>query len=438
MTDTEFISILHREIEASTGCTDPGSICLATANAVCLLENSPEKICITLSRDVYKNAVGVGIPGIYESGIELAAALGVILRAPEKGLAILSDVTEERIAQVRREVAKGYITVTYGETANPLYVKAEVWSGQDHAAAVIAGDYSNVVELSKNGNVLLERPIAVAEEEQYPLMSYTVRELYDFVLSIDTEKLHFLLDYAQKNMDAAQQDLDAPNMKLGRLLKGRMQPGRDDLFSVINNAQAYTAAAGEARMRGMNVTIMSLAGSGNHGITSLIGVLSVARDLHCTEEKTIHALAISAMITVYIKGYIKRMTAFCGCGVAAATGVAAAVVYLLDGTFAQSVHAMQSVLGTLGGMFCDGAKESCAYKLSIATSTAIQYAYLSMQDCYIPERMGIVGATIEQTFANMGRLNDPGMLETDRLLVSIVQNNQKGDKQDEGIPGTSD
>ncbi len=428
MTHSEFLTILHGEIEASTGCTDPGSICLATANAVCLLENHPEKVRITLSPDVYKNAVGVGIPGIYESGIELAAALGILLRAPEKGLAILSGITEELVRQARQEVAKGYITVLYGEAPNPLYVKAEVWSGTDSAAAVIAGDYSNVVELVKNGEILRKKPLAVTEEEQYPLMKYTVQELYDFVLSMSVDELHFLLEYAQNNRDAAQKDLEAPNMKLGRQLKGRARPGQEDLFSVINNAQAYTAAAGEARMRGMNVTIMSLAGSGNHGITSLIGVLSVAHDLHCTEEKTIHALAISTMITIYIKGYIKRMTAFCGCGVAAATGVAAAVVYLLGGTWEQSVHAMQSVIGTIGGMFCDGAKESCAYKLSIATSTAIQFAYLSMHNCYIPERMGIVGATIEQTFANMGKLNNPGMVETDRLLVSIVQSNQKGDE----------
>ncbi len=424
MTSAEFLSILHAEMEASTGCTDPGSICLAVANAVHALGKDPEGIKVTLSRNVYKNAVGVGIPGIYQSGIELAAELGVLLRAPDKGLEILAGITEEMIEEAKREVKKGKVTVVYGETPDPLYVKAEVWNGEDSASTVIAADYSNIVEIEKNGNYQKKIKIVSAETEQYPLLQYTVQELYDFILSMDPADLTILLEYARYNMDAARMDLEHPKMKLGKQLKNRVS-SRGDMLDVVNCVQANTAAAGEARMKGMNVTIMSVAGSGNHGITSFVGVLSAAEALGCNEVETVRALAISAMITIYIKGYIKRMTAFCGCGVAAATGVAAAVVYLLGGTFQQSVHAMQSVIGTIGGMFCDGAKESCAYKLSIAASTAVQCAYLAMNDCYIPERMGIIGSTIEETFANMGMLNDPGMLETDRVLVSIVQNNQK-------------
>ena len=157
-------------------------------------------------------------------------------------------------------------------------------------------------------------------------------------------------------------------------MKERLPDKHNDLFDVVNYAQMNTAAAGEARMKGMNVTIMAIAGSGNHGITNFLGVLSVAESLGCTREQTARALAISSMITIYIKGYVKRMTAFCGCGVAA--------------------------------------------------STAIQFAYLAMEGCHIPKRVGIIGPTIEKTFENMGRLNNPGMVETDKVLVSIVQANK--------------
>jgi L-cysteine desulfidase len=186
-----------------------------------------------------------------------------------------------------------------------------------------------------------------------------------------------------------------------------------------------TAAAGEARMMGLIVPIIAIAGSGNHGITNFLGVSAVAEELGATELKTARALAISSTITIYIKGYVKRMTAFCGCAVAAATGVAAATVYLLDGCYGQMVQTMQSVIGTLGGMFCDGAKESCAYKLSTATAMAIQFAYLAMKGCGIPNGIGIVGNTIEDSFYNLGQLNNPGMVETDRIIAQLIERTLK-------------
>lgn len=420
----KLIRVLKTEIEPSTGCTDPGSISLAVAAATAALGRFPEKIDVLLSPNVYKNAVSVGIPGSYQSGVELAAALGALLKKPEKGLAILSDVTEELLERAKQEVEKGCIKVGYGQTPDPLYVRADVCAGSDTASAVIEFDYSKIVEVSRNGEKLKQLN-AQQDEESYPLLGYPLRQLYDLILSADPESFSFLLDYAEQNLDAARQDIDSPLMRMGRLMERRSPSKRSDLFDVVNRAQANTAAAGEARMRGMNVTIMAIAGSGNHGITNFVGVLSAAQELGASRQQTERALAISSMITVYIKGYVKRMTAFCGCGVAAATGVAAAVVYLLGGDFQCSVNAMQSVIGTLGGMFCDGAKESCAYKLSTAASMAIQFAYLAMEGCYLPPSVGIIGPTIEKTFEHMGRLNNPGMLETDRTIVSIIRENQE-------------
>lgn len=422
MNAQEFIKALRSQMEPSTGCTDPGSVSLAVANAVTALGRQPETISVVVSANVYKNAVSVGIPGTFKSGMELAAALGAIVNRPEKGLAILADVSDEAIRQAEEAVRGGSIHVTYTETApDPLYVKAEVTAGEDSAAAIIMYDYSNVAELTRNGQCL-KKSEAQSEEAKYPFMHCTVRELYDLILEMDWRELEFLLESAEMNRAAALKGLADSHASLGPLLKARSTQA-DGIFNITNQIQSYTAAAGEARMLGMDVTIMTIAGSGNHGITNFLGVLTAAESIGATREQTVRALAISSMITVYIKTYVKRMTAFCGCGVAASTGVAAAVVYLLGGSFQQSVNAMQSVIGTIGGMFCDGAKESCAYKLSTAVSAAVQFAYLAMQGCSIPASVGIIGPTIEDTFKNMGRLNNPGMVETDRLLVSIVQEN---------------
>ncbi len=420
----ELLDILSSEIESSTGCTDPGSVCLAVAAAAEALGGQPERIHVLVSPNLYKNGVSVGIPGTGHIGLPLAAALGALLDDPSRGLAILSDVTDEAVRQAEQIVSGGRVCVTYGQTPDPLYVKATVTRGQDTAHAVIMGDYSHITEVVCNGRTLRQQP-AVSASAAYPLKQRTVKSLYDLILSMDPEDFRFLLEDARRNQAAALQDLQTPSLPLGRSLKQRIPPELTGPLAVSAAAQAYTAAAGEARMSGLNVTIMAIAGSGNHGITNFVGVLSAAESLRATEAQTMTALAISSMITIYIKAYVKRMTAFCGCGVAAATGMAAAVTWLLGGSYEDSVHAMQTVLGTIGGMFCDGAKLSCAYKLSTAASLAVQASYLSLEGCYLPAGVGIIAHTIEQTFANVGRLNDPGMLATDRELVQIIAENQQ-------------
>jgi L-cysteine desulfidase len=190
----------------------------------------------------------------------------------------------------------------------------------------------------------------------------------------------------------------------------------------MRKAASLTGAAAEARMLGVQVPIMAITGSGNHGITNFLGMAAVAMELGASRSQTIKALALTSMITIYIKGFTSALTSFCGCAIAPATGIAAGTVYLLGGSVEQMVHAMQSVVGTFAGMLCDGAKESCAYKVSTVTSSAVEYAYLAMEGTYIPEVNGIVGRTIEETFANLGKLNNPGMLKTNEVVVEFVKN----------------
>ena len=344
---------------------------------------------------------------------------------PDRVLAGVRYIHCPIVQQAAAIVSDGRVHVTYGQTPEPLYVRAIVSGGGEEAQAVIRGDYSCVTEILRNGAPVMQAEGRTHGAAVYPLVEYSVQELYETILSMEPESFRFLLEDARRNQEAVRRDLEDPELPLGRLLKQRISGQMTGPLAVSAEAQAYTAAAGEARMSGLNVTIMAIAGSGNHGITNFVGVLSAAEALGASEEQTATALAISSMITIYIKAHIKRMTAFCGCGVAAATGMTAAVSYLLGGSYDTAVHAMQTVLGTIGGMFCDGAKISCAYKLSTAASLAVQAAYLAREGCFVPAGVGIIGNTIEQTFANVGRLNDPGMVATDRELVAIIAENQR-------------
>lgn len=421
----KILEILRSEIQPTAGCTDPGSVCLATAAAAHALGACPEGIEVLVSPNLYKNGVSVGIPGTGRKGLRLAAALGALLRTPERGMAILSDVTDETVRQAEALVRGGGVRVTCGETPDPLYVRAIVSRGENRAQATIQGDYSRITELLYNGQPVLRKEAEASGDAASPILSHSVREWYDAIVAMEPECFRFLLECARRNLAAAERDLEDPTLSLGKALKRRPAGERGGPMAVAAAAQAYTAATGEARMCGLNVPIMAIAGSGNHGITNFVGVLSAAEAMGAPESRILTALAISSMITVRIKAHVRRMTAFCGCGVAAATGMTAAVVYLLGGDFQQAVQAMQTVLGTIGGMLCDGAKLSCAYKLSTAASLAVQAAYLAMEGCCVPAGEGIIGNTIEQTFANIGRINNPGMTATDREMIAIIAETQQ-------------
>jgi len=428
MDKENLLNILRVEVQRSTGCTDPGSVALAVARAVVELGLPPERIEVLVSPSVYKNGVGVGIPGTGMRGLDIAAALGAVLACPEAGLAIFDGVSAEALALAKALVDSGRARVGYGETPDPLYVKAEVFHGARKAHAVIAGDYANFIELGRDGAASFSSPLARAMESQDGLAGSSLEALLGLVDAMTEDDLGFLLEAADINLRAAEAGLASPDLRLGPALAGRGRVGGKaaDLpqpFAAMHLAQVWTAAASEARMAGLPVTIMAIAGSGNHGITYSLGVLAVARTLGVSRDRLAAALAYAALVTVVIKSHVHRMTAFCGCSVAASTGLAAATVHLLGGGFPIAQAAMQSVIGTLSGMLCDGAKESCAYKLSTSASLAIQCAFAAMEGASIPGGMGIVGPSIEESFVNLGQLNNPGMVATNSFVLGLIERN---------------
>lgn len=423
MNKTLLIKVLKKEIEKSTGCTDPGAVTLAVAKATEVLGKEPDRINVAVSPNVYKNGISVGVPGTGKRGLYQAAALGVYLSEwTGEDLGLLDNVDDEIVRKSQDMLEDGSINVSYlKQTPDPLYIKAEVFKDNDSAWAVIKGDYSDITETGKNDKAIFSKLTEESEGAVDELIRYEIRDIIDTIKHIDVEELEFLIKAADTNKAAAQEGMRNENAVIGTALAGMVE-NVDFPYSAMMLGKLYTASAAEARMIGLKVPIMAIAGSGNHGITNFLGVLAAAETLEVSDTVLARALAVSSAITVYIKGYIKRMTAFCGCSVAAATGVAAATVYMLGGSFDDMVNAMHSVIGALAGIVCDGAKESCAYKLSTATAAAIEYAYLSKEKkVFIPRANGIVSYTIEDTFKKLGQLNNPGMVETDRCLLGIIE-----------------
>jgi L-cysteine desulfidase len=236
------------------------------------------------------------------------------------------------------------------------------------------------------------------------------------------QELAFLRDAAEVNRRAAHAGLESGCCPLGTALSASAT-GLAGWRAAAAKAQALTAAACEARMSGMQVPIVAIAGSGNHGIANFLGILTAAEALGSPEERLLKALAISSTVTVAVKEHSTKLSAFCGCSVSASAGVAAGTAHLLGGSYEDTVHAMQSLIGTLAGMVCDGAKESCAFKHSSSVALAIQFSYLTLEGAYIKEGMGIVSDSIEKTFENLGRLNNPGMVTADKLMLEMISGN---------------
>ena len=422
----KLLDILTSEIESSTGCTDPGSVCLAVAVAAHTLGRRPEKIDVLVSPNIYKNGVSVGIPGTNRIGLELAAALGALLDEPERGLAILADVTGDIVQQAAAIVSDGRVHVAYGQTPEPLYVRAIVSGGGEEAQAVIRGDYSCVTEILRNGAPVMQVEGRTHGAAVYPLVEYSVQELYETILSMEPESFRFLLEDARRNQEAVRRDLEDPELPLGRLLKQRISGQMTGPLAVSAEAQAYTAAAGEARMSGLNVTIMAIAGSGNHGITAIIPVVEMAEHLNAGKDATARALAFSHLLNVYIKLFTGKLSATCGCGVSAAAAASAAMVWLMGGSDDQIGAAIVNMSGNLTGMICDGGKIGCALKLATASSAALMCAYLAINSVALAPTDGICAATPEQAIRNMGRVSTPGMVETDRTILWIMMEKDQG------------
>ncbi|NMC54897.1 MAG: serine dehydratase subunit alpha family protein [Chloroflexi bacterium] len=416
------IAAMQAEIELSIGCTEIGCAALAAARASELLDGNPDRVQVEVSSYLYKNAANVCVPNTRLRGMDAALALGFILKGSQDGLAIL-----QRANPSAEEAARQYLRAHTFEThivndGMPVFLRLTAQRAGRTALVEIAGEHSHFSEIRLDGSPLLIDPPAAAEGNHFAFQGICPREMVEFIIAQDDQVFAFLLDQARINEAAAQTGLNDPGTSFGPRLHQHPRP-TDAILNAACQAQAQTAAASEARMLGLPVPVAALTGSGNHGITALLGMYSAAQALGASQAQTARALAITVMITIYVKHSTSRLTTFCGCAVAPAAGIAAGCVYLMGGGFETMQQAMQSLIGTFAGMLCDGAKESCAWKVSTAASAAVQFAHLAMQGAYIPDGNGILGYNLLETFDNLGKLNNPGMLETNRVVMEIIHNN---------------
>ncbi len=419
----DIYSLLKQEIRPALGCTEPAAVALACAVAAHQLNQPVCKVQVQTDPNVYKNGMGVYIPGTGKTGLLWAAALGALSAKPDLELQVLSGCSHY-LALAEQLISTGMVTVTPGRPAGKLSIVAQVEAENGEVAlAEILGAHSHVQRIELNGEVTWQDegvPQAASSTKAADLVAYPLQELVSACSDLPQEAYDYVLDCARANQRVSRAGLKQDlGLGLGwhyQKLINRGMLGND----LANLAMTATAAAADARMSGWDETVFSTNGSGNQGITASLPVLTVGEAMQCPEREIAEALAVSQVVTIYVKQHIGKLSALCACAVAAAIGAACGVARLRQAPFSVMAEAVKIMVANLTGMICDGAKISCSIKLATAASTAVQAALLAQAGLAAPIADGIIAETVEETIRNLGQVSNPGMVETDRIILDVM------------------
>ncbi len=416
----QIIDLIRREVVPAIGCTEPVAVALCTARTAESLGVLPEKIAVRLSANVLKNAMGVGIPGTGMIGLPIAVALGALVGRSEYGLEVLRDVTPEAVEHGKRYIDRKRISIALKEgIAEKLYIEVEAEAAGHRAVAVIAGGHTRFVYAACDGRVELDERTPAADMETACDLPLSLQRVWDFATTTPVDELRFILEARRLNKNAAEQSFRGEfGHCVGKTLRceRELQVIGDSIFSRI---LSYTSAACDARMAGAMIPVMSNSGSGNQGIAATLPVVVYAEETGADEERTIRALTLSHLTVIYIKQSLGRLSALCGC-VVAATGSSCGIVYLMGGGFAQVTAAVKNMIANLTGMICDGAKPSCAMKLASGVSTAVLSAMMAMDGHCVAPVEGIIDEDVDKCIRNLTDIGRDGMNATDRLVLDIM------------------
>ena len=414
------ISLIHRQVVPAIGCTEPIAVALCVARAKELLGSVPESLDIQLSANILKNAMGVGIPGTGMTGLPIAVALGALIGRSELELEVLRDCDRDAVERGKRFIAGGRISIGLKDDApDKLYIGVTARGAGHEAEARIATGHTNFVYLRRDGDVIADKPIHPGHADNDEEVPLTLRKVYEFATETDVDDLRFILKARDMNEAAAADGLrENFGHQLGKTLCSPLGRGimGEGIFAKVLSA---TSCACDARMAGAMIPVMSNSGSGNQGICATMPVAVFAEENHNTEEETVRALILSNLTAIYIKQHLGTLSALCGC-VVASTGSSCGITYLIGGGYDQIAFSVKNMIANLTGMICDGAKPSCALKLTTGVGTAMLSAMLAIQNKHVTSVEGIIDDDVDQSIRNLTEIGRRGMDETDRYVLDIM------------------
>ena len=415
------ISLVNKEVVPAIGCTEPMAVALCTAKAATTLGRRPDRIEVFLSPNMLKNAMGVGIPGTGMIGLPIAVSLGALIGKPEYELEVLKDLTPATLEQGKRYINDADIDIKLKQgNVDKLYIEVVCRAGSDMATAIISGSHTHFVYVERNGEVVMDnRGGHGGSDEEEDDIQLNFRLVYDFATTAPLDEISFILKTKEYNMKAAEESIKGNyGHCLGKTMDRPLSHGifGDNIFSHI---LSRTASACDARMGGAMIPVMSNSGSGNQGICATNPVVVYAIENENTEEELIRALMLSHLTAIYIKQSLGKLSALCGC-VVASTGSSCGITYLMGGDYTRICNSVKNMVANLTGMICDGAKPSCALKISSGVSTALLSALLSMEGKCVTSAEGIVDDDVDKCIHNLTSIGADAMRATDDMVLDIM------------------
>lgn len=419
--DLRFLQILKEELKPAMGCTEPISIAYASSKARSLMKDDPTLIKVEISGNILKNVKSVVVPNTGGMrGIEPSIAAGILFGESSKELEVISNASMEKINKINSFLKKVKFEISRINSCFGFDILIHLINDDEKASVRIVDNHMNIVSIKYNNQIIYEKELQSSKISGLTDHSIlTVRKIFDFANYIELDKVKDLLDYQIAcNMAIAKEGLNNPyGANIGKVIL----KNSNDLRSI---AKAYAAAASDARMSGCSMPVVINSGSGNQGITSSVPVIIYAKKLNYDQESMYRALTLANLITIHLKSGIGRLSAYCG-ATSAGCGAGAGIAYLLTKDYQAVCHTITNALGILSGMVCDGAKASCAAKVSYAIDAGIlgYEMYASGNDFHGGD--GLVNYDVENTILNIDLLASEGMIETDKKIIDIMLKNNK-------------
>ncbi|MGE5455477.1 MAG: serine dehydratase subunit alpha family protein [Methylocystaceae bacterium] len=424
--------VLRLQVAPALGCTEPAAVALCAAAAASLLDHRDfTSIEAWVSPNIYKNGMAVSIPGTGgQCGIDLAAALGAFGGDPTRKMEVLDPITDDIVGEAQNFIRHENVHLHLMPEKQSIYIQVQVKTHDQVAEAVIQKMHDCITTLKLNGYEINQHNLLAAEtaassdansELESWLSQLNLEALIALLDDLDAEDLAFINEGVNFNLRLAEYGLTyGPGLGIGKTFERLIREGLLHKDMVLA-ARMLTSAAADARMSGVKLPAMSSAGSGNHGLTAILPIWAIKDYIVCDDEtQVLKAIALSHIITAYVKAQTGRLSAICGCSVAAGAGATGGITYLMGGSASHIASAIKNLISDLAGVICDGAKASCSLKLATAAGAATQSALFALHGIDVKPTDGIVGHSSEETMRNVGQLSTHGMIETDRTILQIM------------------
>ncbi|WP_447780479.1 L-cysteine desulfidase family protein [Aeromonas veronii] len=421
----QYLQIIQQVVKPALGCTEPIAAAYAAAVATRQLGCEPGHLEVAVSDNLYKNSMGVYVPGTGKIGLAIAAAAGAIGGNADAGLEVLAAIQPAQVERAQQLIDAGKVQVSRTAAPEFIFCRVTVYGtddkGEEHSAEVtLCGGHTRIVEQRRDGEVTFtaDQSQGGATGSICDGVDISIAAIYEFATQVEFEQIRFILKASELNGKLSAEGMNNPyGLEIGRTMQQNINAGLIG-EDVMNRIVMMTAAASDARMGGATLPAMSNFGSGNQGIAATIPVMVIAERFAASEELLARALIMSHLGAIYIKSHYPPLSAFCGNTVTSAAA-SMAMVYLAGGSFEQSCFAIQNVLSDSAGMVCDGAKASCAMKVSTSSGAAVR-GFLMALNSHSVSGQGIVAGDVDQTIRNVGQMVKEGMSATDSTIIDIM------------------